>query len=80
MATSLPAALKKEPRSQVDDAWVDDEWKKENPNQLESAIGFEMDEEEQVSGCEAQKRQPPWLKNPTDHKFCRNICRCKKFL
>lgn len=57
MAKSLPEALKKEPKRRVDDCWVDDEWKKENPNQLESAIGFEADEEYQASGSEAKKRR-----------------------
>lgn len=54
-AKSLSEALKKEPEALVDDAWIDDEWKKENPNILESAIGFEADEGDQASGCEANK-------------------------
>lgn len=49
MATSLSVALKKEPKTRPDDAYVDDDWKKENPNQLESAIGFEMEQEENVT-------------------------------
>ena len=40
MATSVHEALKKERRIRPDDVWVDEEWKKENPNQLTSAIGF----------------------------------------
>ncbi len=56
MATSLSVALKKEPKTRPDDAWVDDEWKKENPNQLESAIGYEMEEDDQPSGSEAKNK------------------------
>lgn len=56
MATSLPEALRKEPKTRPDDAWVDDEWKKDNPNQLESAIGYEMEEDGQPSGSEAKNK------------------------
>lgn len=42
MAKSLQHALRKEKRSKSDDCWVDDEWKKENQQHLESAIGFEV--------------------------------------
>lgn len=43
MATSAHDALKRERRYRPDDVWVDDDWKKENPNQLQSAIGFNVD-------------------------------------
>ncbi len=56
MATSLPEALRKEPRAKPDDAYIDDEWAKANPNQLISAIGYEMDEEDQPSGSEAKRK------------------------
>ncbi len=44
MAKSVSEALKKERRTRPDDCWVDDEWKKENPNQLTSAIGFMVEQ------------------------------------
>ena len=40
MASSVHDALKKERRHSPDDVWVDEDWKKENPAVLESAIGF----------------------------------------
>lgn len=40
MAKSAKEAIKKDKTTMPDDVWVDDEWKKENPNQLVSAIGF----------------------------------------
>jgi hypothetical protein len=43
MATSAHEALKKERRMRPDDVWVDDDWKKDNPTQLQSAIGFTAD-------------------------------------
>lgn len=42
MAISASDALKKERKTLADDVWVDDNWLKENPNQLQSAIGFEV--------------------------------------
>ena len=42
MARSAHEALRKERRVRPDDVWVDEDWKKENPNVLESAIGFEV--------------------------------------
>lgn len=45
MAKSAHDALKKERRTRPDDVWVDEEWKKDNPNQLQSAIGFTCDVE-----------------------------------
>ncbi len=41
MASSAQEALKIERRTKPDDVWVDDEWIKNNPNQLASAIGFQ---------------------------------------
>jgi hypothetical protein len=43
MAKSAHEALKKERKVRPDDVWVDEDWKKENPNQLESAIGFNIE-------------------------------------
>lgn len=40
MAKNINQALKKEKITRVDDCWVDEDWKKDNPNQLVSAIGF----------------------------------------
>ena len=40
MATSIQQALKKEKRSKPDDCWVDEDFKKEHPENLVSAIGF----------------------------------------
>lgn len=40
MAYSAQEALKKDRITRPDDIWIDDEWKKENPNVLSSAIGF----------------------------------------
>ena len=30
-------------RIRPDDVWVDEDWKKENPNMLESAIGYRLE-------------------------------------
>lgn len=46
MATSAIHALQKERKVRPDDCWVDEEWKKENPNQLVSAIGFRIQDED----------------------------------
>lgn len=46
MAKSINHALKKEPKSLVDDCWVDEDFKKEHPERLESAIGFMIEENE----------------------------------
>jgi hypothetical protein len=43
MAKSASAALRKERKIRPDDCFVDDDWRKENPNQLISAIGFTTD-------------------------------------
>lgn len=42
LARSAQEALKKDKTTKPDDCWVDEDWKKENPNQLQSAIGFEI--------------------------------------
>lgn len=41
MATSTQQALRKERKVRPDDVWVDEDWIKNNPTQLVSAIGFE---------------------------------------
>lgn len=41
MATSAHEALKKERKARPDDVWVDENFRKENKYQLESAIGFQ---------------------------------------
>lgn len=46
MAKSAQHALKLERNTRPDDVWVDDDWKKENPNVLQSAIGYEVATEE----------------------------------
>lgn len=46
MATSLPEALRKEPKTRPDDAWIDEDFKKEHPDQLISAIGFTVEDNE----------------------------------
>jgi len=43
MAKSIKEALKKERRTIPDDCWVDEDWRKDNPNKLESAMGFLAD-------------------------------------
>lgn len=40
MAQSAKQALKLEKQRDADDVYVDSEWIRDNPNQLESAIGF----------------------------------------
>jgi hypothetical protein len=45
MATSAHDALKRERRYRPDDIFIDDDWRKENPNRLESAIGFSIEHE-----------------------------------
>lgn len=43
MASCASEALRKERRVRPDDVWVDEEWIKNNPTQLISAIGFEVE-------------------------------------
>jgi hypothetical protein len=45
MAKNIHEALKKERKTRPDDCWVDEDWKKDNPNQLQSAIGFTVEQE-----------------------------------
>lgn len=47
MATSASQAIRKDKTHPVDDVWVDDEWKKGQAAQLESAIGFHVDDPEE---------------------------------
>jgi len=55
MASSAHEALKKERRVRPDDVWVDDEWKKEKGNRLESVIGYQV-EHDYYSSDEWAKR------------------------
>jgi hypothetical protein len=43
MATSAHDALKRERRHRPDDVWVDEDWKKEKGNRLESCIGYHIE-------------------------------------
>lgn len=43
MAKSAEEALKKERKMIPDDVFIDDDWRKENPNTFESAIGFNVE-------------------------------------
>lgn len=45
MATSAHDALKRERRHKPDDVYVDEDWRKQNPTQQESAIGFTVEHE-----------------------------------
>lgn len=47
MASSAIEAIRKERKLPVDDVYVDDEWKKEASNNLASAIGFEINNNEE---------------------------------
>lgn len=49
MAISAKEAIKKERIITPDDVWVDEDWKKDNPNQLQSAIGFRVHTQEHYS-------------------------------
>ena len=40
MASSAKEALRKERKVAADDCWVDDDWRKNNTDNLASAIGF----------------------------------------
>ncbi len=40
MAKDIKDAIRKEKHAPVLDAWIDDDWKKENPLVAESKIGF----------------------------------------
>lgn len=56
MASSAHDALKRERRHRPDDVWVDEEWKKENKNSLESAIGYNVEHDYYSSDEWAKKR------------------------
>lgn len=47
MATTAADALKKERKHMPDDIWLDEEWKKEQGKQLESAIGFAITKDDE---------------------------------
>lgn len=57
MATSAHQALKKERRVRPDDVWVDEEWAKQNPTQLVSAIGFTTEQDYYSSDYWAKKKK-----------------------
>lgn len=40
MAKSAKDAILKDKKTPVDDVWIDEEWKKGNHKELQSAIGF----------------------------------------
>jgi len=46
-AFSARHAIDLDKKSPVDDVWVDDEWKKNNINQMQPAIGFLTDNNEE---------------------------------
>ena len=46
MATSASDAIRKEKTTRPDDVWVDEDWKKGQMNQLASAIGFEINDQD----------------------------------
>lgn len=43
MATDAIHALRKEKKHKPDDCWVDEEWRKGNPDRLADAIGFQIE-------------------------------------
>lgn len=43
MAKSAHEALKQERRVRPDDVWIDEDWKKQNQDELVSAIGFQVE-------------------------------------
>lgn len=42
MAPNAREAIKREKKTEVDDLWVDEEWRKNNKDRLADAIGFSM--------------------------------------
>jgi hypothetical protein len=46
MAPNAKAALRKERKTEVDDIWIDDDWRKNSKDNLAAAIGFQIDIEE----------------------------------
>lgn len=57
MATSAQQAIKIERRVRPDDVWVDEDWKKENPTQLISAIGYSVEQDYYSSDYLAKKKK-----------------------
>ena len=55
MATSAQQAIKRERRVKPDDVWVDEEWAKQNPTQLVSAIGYNIEQDYYSSDYWAKK-------------------------
>jgi hypothetical protein len=48
-ATSAAEALRKERTVAADDVWVDDDWRKNNRDNLADAIGFELPHKQEQS-------------------------------
>jgi hypothetical protein len=46
LATSASDAIRKEKNIKPDDVWVDDDWRKGNKDNLASAIGFEISDDQ----------------------------------
>ncbi len=46
MATSAKSAINLDKKTPVQDVWIDDEWKKNNPKELTPSIGFEIQTDE----------------------------------
>jgi hypothetical protein len=46
MASSLKEALRKEKKTEIHSAWIDKEWVEQTKTQLNPAIGFIADSEE----------------------------------
>lgn len=47
MATSASQAIRKSKKLKPDDVWIDEEWKKGQATQLASAIGFDVQHNEE---------------------------------
>lgn len=47
MASSLKEALRKEKKTEIHSAWIDKEWIEQTKTQLNPAIGFTTDSEEE---------------------------------
>lgn len=57
MAHSAQEALKKERKTRPDDVWVDEDFRKEQKYSLESAIGFEVEQDYEFFDEWAKKRK-----------------------
>lgn len=55
-ANSVHEALKKEKTAKVDEVWVDEEWKKNHNDHLESAIGFDCDDGQDFYGEQIRQK------------------------